>query len=202
MTPQYPSALAKRKRFPKRSDASKSGADPEICDILEIQMMRPAPHLHQQENHIIDDGQYWVKRASVSWRDLQKAVEDPAGPLWLNGYSSGQGQNDRVPEALLGQFARSLYLLRADKLSLVTAAELGSSGGSRRRVRAQFENCGHTYRLVVTDPWIERQCRARPDGETELLDGLLYVSLGEIFKGFAYKLVAAVITAQRVMANA
>src|SRR5687767_9109418 len=74
------------------------GRDPSLLDIIEIPMLTPQPHNHQTESHLIDPTQYWVQRARMSWQQLQTAVEDPAGPLWLNTSSSSQGLNDRVPE--------------------------------------------------------------------------------------------------------
>lgn len=173
------------------------GTDPQLLDIIEIQIVRAQPQNHQKENHLIDDEQYWTKQGALSWRDLQPAVEDPAGPLWLNGYSSTYGHNDRVPDDQAAGLPRSLYLIRPDRLTLVVASEGGTFGPPRRRVRARFNLCGHSYFIGVTDPPIERQYLAGQNGETRLDDALLCVSLGESFHGFAYKLAAAVITRQR-----
>lgn len=173
------------------------GSDPKVLDIVTMTMKSAQPQYHQQENHLIDDAYDWVKQGTISWRDLQKAVEDPSGPLWLNGYSSSYGHNDRVPEDLANNLRRSLYLIRPDELALVVASEGGDFGPARRRVRVRFDLCGHFYCLVVTDPWIERQCLAGGDGETKLDEVLLCVSFGEPFHGFAYKLAASVITRQR-----
>jgi len=173
------------------------GTDPKVLDVIAIEMTGAQPQHHQQENHLIDDGYYWVKQHTISWRDLQAAVEDPAGTLWLNGYSSSYGHNDRVPEDRSSCLSRSLYLVRPDELTLVVASEGGGFGPARRRVRARFDLYGQRYCVVVTDPWMERQCLAGNDGETEIDDALLCVSLGESFHGFAYKLAAAVITRQR-----
>lgn len=63
---------------------------------------RPVPHLHQQENHLIDYGYYWVKQGTVSWGDLLNSAEESAGPLRINGYSSTHGYNDRNPGDLPG----------------------------------------------------------------------------------------------------
>jgi len=174
------------------------GTDPKVLDVIAIEMTGAQPQHHQQENHLIDDGYYWVKQRTISWRDLQEAVEDPAGPLWLNWYSSSYGHNDRVPDDRASGLPRSLYLVRPDKLTLVVAAEGGGFGPARRRVRARFDLSGQRYCVVVTDPWMERQCLAGNDGETEIDDAVLCMSLGESFHGFAYKLAAAVITRQRV----
>ncbi len=173
------------------------GTDPKVLDVIAIQLSGAQPQHHQKENHLIDDGYYWVKQRTISWRDLQAAVEDPAGPLWLNGYSSSYGDNDRVPGDRASGLAASLYLVRPDDLTLVVASEGGGFGPARRRVRARFDLSGESYCVVVTDPWMERQLLAGNDGETRIDDALLCVSLGEFFHGFAYKLAAAVITRQR-----
>lgn len=170
------------------------GRDPRLLEIIAIEMKGPQPHRHQQENHLIDADRYWVKQSTVTWQDLQAAVEDPGGPLWLNGYSSYNGQNDRVPEGNLDGLPRSLYLVRPEQLRLVVASEGGDFGPPRRRVRARFNLCGHPYRMVVTDPHTESDFLARQDGEYPVAEVLLCVSLGEVFHGYAYKLAAAVIT--------
>ena len=176
----------------------KDGRDPRVLDIIAIEMTRPEPEGHQHENHLIDDEYYWVQQGVVSWQELTRGVEDPAGPLWVNGYSSFHGHNDRVPENLLSGLNRSLYLLRPDNLTLIVASEGGDFGPVRRRVRAQFDMCGHSYRIVVTDPWMERKLLSNPvDRETESKNTILCVSLGEVFHGFAYKLAATVIAPQR-----
>ncbi len=176
-----------------------NGADPNVLDVIDIEMARPVPHLHQQENHLIDAHYYWYRQRRASWNELQEAVEDPEGPLWLNGDSSFHGHSDRVTEDRLGNMKRSLYLVRPSRLKLVVAPEGGGDyGPPRRRVRAQFDLCGHTYRLVVTDPWIKDKYLASKDGESDLGGAVICVSLGEIFHGSAYKLAASVITPQRV----
>jgi hypothetical protein len=174
-----------------------NGTQPRVLDVIAIQMSVAAPEHHQRENHVIDDAYYWVRRRSVNWQELQQAVEQVAGPLWLNGYSSTYGLNDRVDEQQLGHLNRSLYLIRPDGLQLVVATEGAQFGDPRRRVRAHFQLAGHSYIVGVTDPVVERDYLAQPNGEYALNDALICMSLGEVFHGFAYKLAAAVITPQR-----
>lgn len=173
------------------------GKDPMVLDVIAIEMTSHQPQHHQQENHLIDDQDYWVKTSRLSWRDLQGAVEDPGGPLWVNGHCSSNGQNDQVSEHESAGLSRSLYLVRPETLSIVVAREGGGFAPSRRRVRARFTLNGFSYRLVVTDPWVERRYLAGGDGETHVSDALLCVSLAEVFHGYAYKLAAAVITPER-----
>jgi len=66
-------------------------------------------------------------------------------------------------------------------------------GNPKRRVQARFRLAGHSYSLWVTDPLIERAYLSREDGDYQLGDSYLTISLGEAHEGRCYKLVAAVI---------
>ncbi len=173
------------------------GTDPKVLDIISITMKQPVPHDHQQENHELDAGYYWVKTGQASWEELQPAVDSPQGPLWVNGFSTRHGLNDQVPEGQLGGISRSLYLVRPENLVLVVRIEDNGMYPSRRRLRAEFSLNGVSYRFGVTDPPIERQYLALADGSYPTPRALLCVSLGEGFNGYVYKLAAAVITPER-----
>ena len=70
----------------------------------------------------------------------------------------------------------------------------GANAPLRRRVRAQFDLCGFSYRIPVTDPAVEAYLLPRDDDECPVDDALLCISLSEIFQGYAYKLAAALFT--------
>ncbi|MFZ5441970.1 MAG: dual OB domain-containing protein [Myxococcota bacterium] len=173
------------------------GTDPQVLDIITIQMKRPLPHNHQQENHLLDDGYYWKKSGRLSWTDVLSAVDAPQGDLWANGYSTRHGCNDQVPESAIAGYTSSLYLVKPEDLRIVVGSDDNSPYPNRRRVRAHFKLNGVEYHLVVTDPPVEREYFARNDGEYPISEAVICVSLAEPFNGYAYKLAAAVITPER-----
>lgn len=171
-----------------------NGSDPKVLDVVTIELQHASPHLHQQENHLIDAGYYWVKQRTVSWSEIQHAVDSPAGTLWVNNSSSSNGENDRVAEDELDKMGRSLYLVKPNDLKVIVQSEGGDFSPARRRVRAKFKLSGQTYCIVVTDPVAEAKYLSLDNGHYSVTNALICVSLGEAFKGFAYKLAAAVIT--------
>lgn len=168
------------------------GSDPHVLDIIDIPLVQHSPEHHQHENHVLNEKFYWAKRGVCPWNLLLFAVEEVDGPLWVNGFSSANGLNDRVPTSHLHRIARSLYLIRPDELVIAVARE-ESAFASKRRVRACFTLGGEEYRVAVTDPLIEREYLRRGDGEIDLTGAIICMSLGEVFHGYAYKLVASVI---------
>ena len=64
-----------------------------------------------------------------------------------------------------------------------------------------FRYADAQYNIGVTDPVIERQYFGQPNGEYAVADAILCISLGELHEGYAYKLVAAIITPERVAAG-
>lgn len=66
-------------------------------------------------------------------------------------------------------------------------------GNPKRRVQGRFKYDGTEYRLWVTDPIYEKSYLARSDGQYEVGESYLTVSLGEPHNDACYKLIAAVI---------
>jgi hypothetical protein len=117
--------------------------------------------------------------------------------LWINGHHSSNGINDAVPEQEARTLTRSLYLVRPKDLIVTVAMEPGYGGKPpKRTTRARFKLGSVEYRFAVTDPVISRELDF---GDTPFPDAMLCVSLAaEAVGGNCYKLVATVITSERI----
>lgn len=165
-----------------------NGSEPELLDILEIPMLEPRPHSCQIENHLIDDEIYWVKDGEFPRQQLLQLCKVP-NPLWVNGFHSYNGINDRIPEARADSLNSSLMLVEPQ--NLIVSVERGLT---KRQVRVGFHVAGQSYKLTVTDPQVEREFLSRGEGRyTHQRQTVACVSIGEPFQGYRYKLVASII---------
>lgn len=174
------------------------GSDPGLLDVLDVPLIRPAPRACQTENWLLDPSHYWRRVRRADWNELTPFVENPA-TLWVNGHSTYHGQHDEIPQALADGLPGSLHLIRVERVDLRTFAPQEAFGNPKRRVQALFVHGRVTYALWVTDPVVEREYLARPDGWYQLDECCLTVSLGEPFvktstgESYRYKVVAAII---------
>ena len=172
------------------------GSDPRVLDIIEIPVLEPKPKDYQTENWLLDPKYYWKKVGRLRWPEL-KLLTDAVAPLWINGHSTYNGQNDKVPIGAAGSVADSLRLVHVDRIQLVVRNPSEAFGNSKRRVQGCFEHAGHEYALWVTDPQFERTYLAKQDGGYEIGECYLTISLGEPYRGACYKLIAAIIVGDR-----
>lgn len=172
------------------------GSDPRLLDIFEVSLLRAQPKAYQQENWLLNPETYWVKTGRIGWHQL-KRLADAEAPLWIDGDHTYNGRNDRIGLALATSLRDSLRLLRVERLSLAVFKPGEPFGNPKRRVQVRFRHAGQEYRLWATDPVYERQFLAQPDGEYELDESYLTISLGEPHNGACYKLVAAIIERSR-----
>ncbi len=166
------------------------GHAPELLDLLTIPFEGAVPHTYQRENWAIDPTVTWTYAGRLGLEALPALCDDPP-QLWVNGHSTAHGINDRIPvEIAERDVTTSLALIQPEWLRLVV-----SHPNDRQRVEGWFGYRGLSYRLVVTDPVIERRCADRADGRYGIDAKTCYlcVSLGEPYNGFVYKLIAAII---------
>jgi hypothetical protein len=172
------------------------GSDPQVLDIIDVPLKSHHPKSYQVENWLLDPRTYWVRTGRAKWGELALLADNPP-LLWVNSSSTYSGLNDRVSLSDSQNLNCSLYLLHLERLTLRVFAPGSDFGNPKRRVQADFTYKRVKYSLWVTDPFIERKYLAGDDGEHEIGECFVTVSLGEPHKGYCYKLVATVITPQR-----
>jgi len=172
-----------------------NGEHPTVLDIVVIPMAKHAPHHYQQENHLIDDNYYWERVGIVRWANLPDISDRVSNELWVNGYSSYNGVNDRIPENIANNLESSLLLIQPDTLTISVDVEGAEFGEGKRKVRAIFSLNGHRYKLAITDPKIESIYLKNENGKYDVDAAKVYmcISIGEPYNEFCYKLVASVI---------
>ena len=168
------------------------GSDPCILDVIDVPVLNAQPKDYQQENWLLDPEYYWQKIRSVTTNELTQFI-DLSAPLWTNGDSTKKGRNDRVPLSEAYSLDNSLRLIRVNGLELYVSQPGKDFGNNRRSVQGRFQHDGTDYWLRVTDPVYERQYLRKPEGNYQIGESFLTISLGEPWKGYAYKLIAAII---------
>jgi hypothetical protein len=168
------------------------GSDPQVLDIVDIPLLEAQPQHHQTENWLLDPKYYWEKAGRLSPMDLP-ALEDPVAPLWIDGYSTYKGRNDKIPITAIASVADSLRLIRIERLQLVVCRPGEAFGNNKRRVQGRFRHAELQYALWVTDPGYEKKYLSKLDGTYDLGDCYVTVSLGETYQDACHKLIATII---------
>jgi hypothetical protein len=173
------------------------GDVPHLLEKISIPFIAPKPGTFQSENHLITPDYYWQKKGTATWAEVERAVDKVPAALWLNGHSTSYGTNDQVPEAEAAKLKNSLLLVKPSKLDVSVGLEGGHFAPAKRKVRANFTLNQMPYSLALTDALIEQKYLKGQNGTYPVQNAILCISLGEVFKGHAYKLAAAMITPDR-----
>ena len=167
------------------------GGDPSVLDVIQIPLLNATPKAFQRENWRLDATRYWKRVGRVREEDVQYLADCPKS-LWEDGFQSTTGLNNRVPKLLANGLACSLYLIifsvEIDSLELTVGPVY-----DRRRVQGRFLYNGVAHLLRVTDSGYEAEYLSKLDGVYSLGECFITVSLGDLYDGYAYKLVAAII---------
>ena len=172
------------------------GSDPRILDIVYVPLLEPRPDEWQTENWLLDPEFYWRKEGEYSRFGLAD-LADPVAPLWIDGYSTYSGQNDKIPIGAMESVSDSLRLIRVERLELAVFRPGEAFGNRKRRVQGRFSHAGVDYALWVTDPVYERTWLSKLDGVYEIRDCHATISLGEPYRGACYKLLAGIVEVDR-----
>lgn len=175
-----------------------TGTKAQLLDILSIPLSQASPFGHQTENHTLDAGYYWEKKGVATWAQVKAAVDPYDTEFWSNSKSTYHGCNDKVAEADVARIGCSLKLIFVLDLVISVNSESGFEGNlARRRVRAKFTLNGIAYWLSITDPEIEESYLTQGNGDYDIGEAALCISLVEVWNGYAFRVVASVITEGR-----
>jgi hypothetical protein len=172
-----------------------NGKRSQLLDIIKVPLIEHLPSGHQTENHLLAEDHYWEKDGTASWEQVVALVDPYDAAFWVNADSTFHGLNDKVPEQVAMSLPNSLKLIQLPELQLLVRSEEGFEGRPpRKRVRGQFNYEGRQYLLSVTDPDIEEKYLARDVGVYKIRNVAVCISLAEVWNGFAFRVVASVIT--------
>lgn len=169
----------------------RNGGTPKPLDIITVPLVGYSPHTYQTENYLVDGKLHWIKSGILPMSMVPRLCDTPT-TLWINGYSSFSGCNDRIPlDRVENEVSSSLYFIEPASLSIIVESEYND----KRKVRTEFIFNEVLYRLAITDPDIEIKYLNRNDGTYRVNKPQVYlcVSLGEPYNGYCYKLVAGII---------
>ncbi|HEY4903296.1 MAG TPA: hypothetical protein VIH89_07490 [Candidatus Sulfotelmatobacter sp.] len=169
-----------------------TGQSPKLLDIIDVPLLKPAPHNHQTENYVLDATAWWVKMGVLAWGELEHLRQRPTS-IWINSDHTKGGSYDCMNEAEALTLDSSLFLIKRKDFTI----EVGSStwnGKTKKTWRGKFDYKGVHHNFSVTDP-VVRDAFPAKEGDYPLNDVYLCVSLTEPAPqdGRCYKLVAAVI---------
>lgn len=175
-----------------------NGTKAQLLDIVSVTFIQAAPFDHHIENHVLDNKFYWGKTGTANWNQVVSCIDVFDSFFWGNSQSTYHGKNDKVADTNVVKAGSSLKLILVSDLEVVVHVEDGFQGNlGRRRVRAFF-TLNHTqYFMSVTDPEIEEAYLAKDDGQYFIGTAALCVSLVEVWNGFAFRVVASLITPKR-----
>lgn len=172
-----------------------NGRRAQLLDIINIPLANHQPTDHQVENHVLDADYYWEPTGKATWAQVIALIDPYDADFWRQADSTQYGLNDKISELSTQSMKSSLKLIRPDDFTLIVQREAGYEGRpSRKRVRGRFRYQGRSYILSVTDPWVEDDFLPRQEGEYPIEDAILCVSLAGVWNGYAFRLVASVIT--------
>lgn len=176
----------------------RTGSEPGLLDVIALKVgEEERKHAYQPENRFCGGG--WELDGTLP-RSKLSDLADEVDHLWINGYHSHNGINDRMPVELVEQnVVSSLLFVPADDLHII----VGKDVRGLKKIWADFRHKGIKYRLHVTDPVIEADYMTRNFGRYLVDDPgpHLTVSIGEPFEGFCYKLAAAVVLSRSAPEN-
>ena len=161
-----------------------------VMDIVDVPIIRHRPNEFQSENWLMNSNKRWKKIGQMEWGELVQLV-DPIEPLWNIGVRTTYGINNRMEPAIAHTISNSLRFLWVDALKVsVTSTDWS------RRVDGKFQHSDTVYKLSIADPHTKQTFLDLPNAIYNMGGCFITVSVGELYRGYHYKLIATVIQQQ------
>lgn len=173
----------------------RNNTSPKLLDIIDVPFLNTAPRNHQTENQVIDAKTSWVKKGELPWVDLEQLRERPES-LWINSDHTSTGAFNCISQAEAATLHDSLVLIKKSTFTV----EIGSKTWNEKTTktyRGKFSYKGVDYSLSLTDPVAIAAFAAKEEGDYEVNNVYLCISLTEPWEkdnNRCHKLVAAVIS--------
>ena len=176
------------------------GGSPTLLDTIKMSLQGSTANEHQPENWLYDETDKWRYPDRFRWDELHK-LADPVAHLWGAGHSSKYGLNDKIDprEKVNG----SLRLVKVSGLQISVFGYWAGYANRKRQVRARFTYNNQEYGLKVTDVEREKELMKMGDGEYEIGECYLTISIVGPYDNYdakdktRYGLVAAIIKPQK-----
>ena len=148
----------------------------------------------QRENIYFNHGVKWryISAYPKSHEFLAPFLETPPS-LWENGTHSTNGLNDKVPVGMVGRPRQSLFFIRPTRLFIHIATEGEDFGTPRRKVRARFFYNSVEYIFSLMDAGVLDEFRTHENGEYEIFNSYMTVSLAGEHLQHYWKIAASII---------
>ena len=118
-----------------------NGGVPKLLDIIRLPLRESCHHAYQTENYLVNR-RSWLCNGVLPPAELSKFC-DEVDLLWINGYHSRTGQNDRMPlDMVFGSLGSSLLFICPEELCISVEDDLKGLP----RVRGAFTFRGIRYR--------------------------------------------------------
>ena len=144
-----------------------------VLQKVEIKFLQHAPLPNQPENYIVSDT-VWQQKFKIEKHQILNYLDEPEA-LW--------GDENRIDYSLIQNkivsIKQSLFLVKVDNLNLYI---------EENKRKASFLYKNRSYDLPVTDANFDNLL----EENSQNLEGILCVSLGENFHGHCYKIVATI----------
>lgn len=170
---------------------------PEVLDIIDVPLLNAVASNPQTENHILDPEYWWAKKGAFPRDELERFRDRPSS-LWINSGHTKTGVNDCISSEEASTVKNSLLLIKKKDFTVEVGSKIWD-GVKSRTYRGRFTYNGTPYSLSVTDPTARDAFALKDEGEYQLADVYLCISLTERYDedGRHHKLVAAVIRSPR-----